>query len=86
MKITIYRGKSLFGPYDYDKIQEYLSTDRLQKSDMAWSPGFDDWILEEILAADSSLPLPVEVEGEFNKITELIKRGGRACVRYCQGA
>jgi len=76
MKITIYRGKSLFGPYDYEKIQEYLSTDRLQKSDMAWSPGFDDWMpLEEILAADSSLPLPVEVEGEFNKITELIKKG-----------
>ena len=76
MKITIYRGKSLFGPYDYEKIQEYLSTDRLQKSDMAWSPGFDDWMpLEEILAADSSLPLTVEVEGEFNKIIELIKKG-----------
>jgi len=76
MKITIYRGKSLFGPYDYEKIQEYLSTDRLQKSDMAWSPGFDDWMpLEEILAADSSLPLTVEVEGEFNKMTELIKKG-----------
>ena len=76
MKITIYKGKSLFGPYDYEKIQEYLSTDRLQKSDMAWSPGFDDWMpLGEILGADSSLPLPVEVEGEFNKITGLIKKG-----------
>jgi len=76
MKITIYRGKSLFGPYDYEKILEYLSAGRLQKSDMAWSPGFDDWMpLEEILAADSSLPLTVEVEGEFNKMTELIKKG-----------
>ena len=76
MKITIYRGKSLFGPYDYEKIQDYLSTGRLQKSDMAWSPGFDDWMpLEEILAAGSSVPLPIEVEDEFNKITELIKKG-----------
>ena len=76
MKITIYRGKSLFGPYDYEKIQDYLSTGRLQKSDMAWSPGFNDWMpLEEILAAGTSAPLPVEVEGEFNKITELIKKG-----------
>jgi hypothetical protein len=76
MKITIYRGKSLFGPYDYEKIHDYLSTGRLQKSDMAWSPGLDDWIsLGEILAAGTSVPLPVEVEDEFNKITELIKKG-----------
>jgi hypothetical protein len=76
MKITIYKDKSLFGPYDLEKVQEYLRADRLQMSDMAWSPGFDDWMpLEEILAADSSLSLTVEVEGEFNKIIELIKKG-----------
>ena len=76
MKITICKGKSLYGPYDYEKIQDYLSTGSLQKSDMAWSPGFDDWrSLEEILSAGMSAPLPVEVEDEFNKIIELIKKG-----------
>jgi hypothetical protein len=76
MKITIYKGKSLFGPYDYEKIQDYLSTGMLQKSDMAWSLGFDDWrSLEEILSAGMSAPLPAEVEDEFNKIIELIKKG-----------
>jgi hypothetical protein len=43
---------------------------------MAWSSGFDDWMpLEEILAAGSSVPLAIEVEDEFNKISELIKKG-----------